>query len=235
MGRRRRPWASILRRRLFRPRSAEPACRHGLMITLAVALLIAWGTIHVLEWKLRPAVAEIARTQVQNTMVAAIEQAVTQALVGRDVSYRDFVTIQRDDTGAITALSTRTAQMNLLRSELAGVILEALEGVDVSAIRLPLGSLFDFEPFWARGPELQVRAMTVGSVSAEFDSEFSSAGVNQTIHRIWLEVVVPMTALLPGMELDLTVRTRLPLAETVIVGQVPNTYLSLDGEAWRRS
>ena len=231
MGRRKRPWGAILRRRLGRPWRSSLAEHPGL-ITLAVALLLAWGTIQVLEWRLRPAVAEIARTQVQNTMTAAIEQAVTEDLAQRNVSYDDFVTIERDSSGAITALSTQTAQMNLLRAELAASILDALEEVDVSAIHLPLGSLLDFEPLWAKGPDLQVRAMTVGTVRAEFDSEFSSAGVNQTIHRIWLEVVVPMTVLLPGEELEMTVQTRLPLAETVIVGQVPNTYLSLQGGVW---
>ena len=231
MGTRRRLWGAILHRKLYRPWSSG-LTRHPGLITLAVALLVAWGTIQVLEWKLRPTVAEIARTQVQNTMTAAIEQAVNEDLARRNVSYGDFVTIERDATGAITALSAQTAQMNLLRSELVGTILEALEGVDVSSIHLPLGSLLDFEPLWAKGPELQVRAMTVGTVSAEFDSEFSTAGINQTIHRIWLEVAVPMTVLLPGEELEVTVQTRLPLAETVIVGQVPNTYLSLDGGAW---
>lgn len=231
MGRRKRPWGAILRRRLGRSWRYGPAV-HPALITLAAALLVAWGVIQLLEWRLRPAVAEIARTQVQNTMTSAIEQAVTEDLAQRDVSYEDFVTIERDSSGAITALSTQTAQMNLLRAELAATILEALEGVDVSSIHLPMGSLLDFEPLWAKGPDLQVRAMTVGTVSAEFDSEFSSAGVNQTVHRIWLEVVVPMTVLLPGDELEVTVQTRLPLAETVIVGQVPNTYLSLQGGAW---
>lgn len=231
MGRRKRPWGAILRRRLGRSWSCGPAA-HPVLITLAAALLVAWGIIQLLEWRLRPAVAEIARTQVQNTMTSAIEEAVTEELAQRDIGYDDFVTIQRDSSGAITALSTQTAQMNLLRAELTDTILEALEGVDVSSIHLPMGSLLDFEPLWAKGPDLQVRAMTVGTVSAEFDSEFSSAGVNQTVHRIWLEVAVPMTVLLPGEELDVTVQTRLPLAETVIVGQVPNTYLSLQGGAW---
>ncbi|MGO5022121.1 sporulation protein YunB [Lawsonibacter sp. LCP25S3_G6] len=231
MGTRRRLWGAILHRRLYRPWGCVLSGHPGLL-TLAVALLVAWGTIQILEWRLRPTVAEMARTQVQNTMTAAIEQAVNEDLARRNVSYGDFVAVERDAAGAITALSAQTAQMNLLRSELVGTILETLEGVDVSSIHLPLGSLLDFEPLWAKGPELQVRAMTVGTVSAEFDSEFSSAGINQTIHRIWLEVAVPMTVLLPGEELEVTVQTRLPLAETVIVGQVPNTYLSLDGGAW---
>lgn len=228
MPRRRRPWGSILRRKLAWSGRSVPE-RHPVLVTLTVAALIAWGTVQVLEWKLRPVVAQLAEAQVQNTMTAVIEMAVTENLSRRDLSYGDLVNIQRDDSGAITALSTNMVQMNLIRAELTAAILEALNGVDVSSIQVPLGSLLDFEPLWARGPTLQARAMTVGTVSAEFESEFTSAGVNQTMHQIWLDVAVPMTVLLPGGELEVTVRTRLAAAETVIVGQVPNTYLSLDG------
>ena len=110
----------------------------------------------------------------------------------------------------------------------APAILEALGEVDVSDIQVPLGSLFDLEPLWAKGPSLKAKAMTVGTVRAEFDSQLASAGVNQTLHRIWMEVDVPMTLLLPGGAVEVTVSTRLCVAETVIVGKVPDTYLQLD-------
>ena len=192
------------------------------------ALIVAASVIALLEYKLRPVVAEIASTQVQNTMTAVVEGAVTADLAARQVSYADFVTIQRDEGGAITALTTDMARMNLLRSELTAAVLEALEGVDVSDVQVPLGSLFDLEPLWAKGPALKAKAMTVGTVRAEFDSQFTSAGVNQTLHRIWLEVDVPMTLLLPGGEVEASLHTRLCVAETVIVGKVPDTYLQLD-------
>ena len=197
------------------------------LITLAVALIVAASVIALLEAKLRPVVAELASARAQNAMTAVVENAVTADLAARQVSYADFVTIQRDEGGAITALTTDMARMNLLRAELAAAILEALEGVDVSEIQVPLGSLFDLEPLWAKGPALRVRAMTVGTVQAEFDSQLTSAGVNQTLHRIWLEVNVPMTLLLPGGEVETSLHTRLCVAETVIVGQVPDTYLQL--------
>ena len=92
------------------------------------------------------------------------------------MSYGDFVTIQRDEGGAITALTTDMARMNLLRAELTAAILKALEGADVSEIQVPLGSLFDLEPLWAKGPALRARAMTVGTVRTEFESQFTSAG-----------------------------------------------------------
>lgn len=197
------------------------------LLTLAIALLVSMSGIALLEAKLRPVVAEIAAAQAQNTMTSVVENAVTTGLSARNVSYSDFVAIQRDERGTIIALTTDMTQMNLLRVELTAAILNALEGVDVSDIQVPLGSLFDLEPLWAKGPTLKTRAMTVGTVQAEFNSQFTSAGVNQTLHRIWMEVSVPMTLLLPGGKVDTELSTRLCVAETVIVGQVPDTYLQI--------
>ena len=231
-----RPWRRELVRYLRRPVRRRRAAWTGpgselkippVLITLAVALVVAASVIALLENKLRPVVAEIAAAQAQNNMTAVVENAVTADLAARQVSYVDFVTIQRDEGGAITALTTDMARMNLLRSELTAAILEALKGVDVSDVQVPLGSLFDLEPLWAKGPALKAKAMTVGTVRAEFDSQLTSAGVNQTLHRIWLEVDVPMTLLLPGGEVEASLHTRLCVAETVIVGKVPDTYLQL--------
>lgn len=231
-----RPWRRELVRYVRRPVRRRRAVWTGpgpelrippALITLAVALIVAASVIALLEAKLRPVVAEIASAQAQNTITAVVENAVTADLTARQVSYADFVTIQRDGEGAITALTTDMARMNQLRAELIASILEALEGVDVSEVAVPLGSLFDLEPLWAKGPAIRARAMTVGTVRAEFDSQLTSAGVNQTLHRIWMEVDVPMTLLLPGGEVEVSVDTRLCVAETVIVGKVPDTYLQL--------
>lgn len=216
-----------MRRRLVWTGSGPELRIPPALLTLAVALLVAASVIGLLEARLRPVVAEIAAAQAQNTMTAVVEEAITTGLAARQVSYSDFVTIQRDGGGAITALTTDMARINLLRAELTAAILEALAEVDVSDIQVPLGSLFDLEPLWAKGPTLKTRAMTVGTVQAEFDSQLTSAGVNQTLHRIWMEVEVPMTLLLPGGTVETELHTRLCVAETVIVGQVPDTYLQV--------
>ena len=198
------------------------------LLTALVALALAAGIVGWLQHQLRPLVEAAARAQAANALTAVIDRAIAADLAERDVDYGDFVTIQRDASGAITAMTTDMAALNQLRAQLVAQILSALEGVDASEIRIPLGSLVDSELVWARGPELRVRALRVGTVSAEFESEFSSAGVNQTIHRIWLEVSVPVTLLLPGGKLEVPVDTRVSVAETVIVGQVPDTYLQLE-------
>ena len=110
-----------------------------------------------------------------------------------------------------------------------GAALDALEGVDVSQIQIPLGSLLDFDLVWGLGPTMKVHAMTVGTVEGEFSSEFSSAGVNQTLHKISLDLEVPLTLMLPGGAVETVCRTSVPVAETVIVGQVPQVFLQNAG------
>ena len=167
------PWRYTLYRRLrrctCRRRGGAPPRRRrwysSFLITLAVGLLFAWTAVSFLEARLRPIVEEAASAQLRNLVTAVIESAVAADLSERAVGYSDFVSVQRDDSGAITALSADTAGMNLLRSELVEQVLEALDGVDVSVIEIPLGSLFDSEVVWARGPAVRARAMWVGTVS----------------------------------------------------------------------
>jgi sporulation protein YunB len=191
-------------------------------------MVVAFSIILLLEGKLRPLLTVAAQTQTQNTITALLEQTVVEDLAARQVGYNDFVTIQRDEAGNITALTTDMAAMNLLRAELVSAVLQAVDGFEISTVEVPLGSLFPTELFWARGPAFRARTMRTGTISAEFQSQFTDAGVNQTRHSIWLELSVPMTVLLAGASVQTTVNTRLCVAETVIVGQVPDTYLQLD-------
>lgn len=200
-----------------------------LWVTLAVGLILAVLVIALLETRLRPMVAAAAQAQTQNTLTAVVENAVTAELVSGNTGYGDLVAIQREEEGAITSLTTDMAAMNLLRARLVSAVLEALDGIKVSDIRIPLGSLLDLDVLWAKGPSLRVHSMRVGTVDAEFSSQFSSAGVNQTLHRIWLDLSVSLTLMLPGGGVETKVDTRLCVAETVIVGQVPQVYLDSSG------
>ena len=139
-----------------------------------------------------------------------------------------YILFPMERYGAITAVTTDTAALNRLRAQLLGAALAALDGVDVTQIQIPLGSLLDFDLLWGLGPTVKVHAMTVGTAAGEFSSEFSSAGVNQTLHRISLELEIPLTLMLPGGRAEAVCRTDVPIAETVIVGRVPDTYLQLN-------
>lgn len=215
------PWRLKLERRL----------RRGLplwVLTWLVAAGVMLCAVRVTERALRPVLAAAARYQVRSQVTAAVEQWAARDLQERGVDYSDFVTITRNEAGEITALSADMARLNLLRAELSAHLLERLEDSQLE-LTIPVGSLMPLEPTWARGPELHLRALALGTASAEFESEFTSAGINQTRHRLWLELSVPVTVLLPGGGEELTVDSRLCVAETVIVGQVPQTWFQTGG------
>ena len=215
------PWRLKLERRL----------RRGLpswVLTWLVAAGVMLCAVRVTERALWPVLAAAARYQVRSQVTAAVEQWAARDLQERGVDYSDFVTITRNEAGEITALSADMARLNLLRAELSAHLLERLEDSQLE-LTVPVGSLLPLEPTWARGPELHLRALALGTASAEFESEFTSAGINHTRHRLWLELYVPVTVLLPGGGEELTVDSRLCVAETVIVGRVPQTWFQTGG------
>ena len=215
------PWRRGMERRL----------RRGLppwVVTWLVGAAVMLCAVRLTEHALRPVLSAAARYQVQRQVTAAVEQWAARDLQERGVDYSDFVTITRNEAGEITALSADMARLNLLRAELSAHLLERLEDSQLE-LTVPVGSLLPLEPTWARGPELHLRALALGTASAEFESEFTSAGINQTRHRLWLELSVPVTVLLPGGGEEVAVDSRLCVAETVIVGQVPQTWFQTGG------
>ena len=195
---------------------------HPFILMLWVGMLVSFSVIQTLEGQMRPMLVTVSETQVQNAITTLLEQTVSSNLAYRKFSYENMVEIQRDGDGNISALITDMAQMNQFRNEIVAQLLSELEQFNENAIQVPIGSLIDSELFWGKGPNIKVKTFTVGTVSAEFESEFSSAGVNQTLHKIWLSLSIPVKILLPGAKIESKVNTQVCVAETVIVGQVPS-------------
>lgn len=200
-----------------------------LALTVLVALFMAAALVFALELRARPLAEELARTQLQNEMTGRMERALLYELSARQLDYRSFVSVERSEGGGITAITANIAELNRLRANLLSDVLASLEEDGVLTIEIPMGSLVDLDFLWARGPSLRLHAISAGTVSAEYESEFTSAGVNQTLHRILLDIQIPLRLMLPGGYVDTSADTRLCVAETVIVGTVPETYLQVTG------
>lgn len=197
-------------------------------VTLIVAVTLCVGLIRGLQSRLRPLTAAAVELQIHDQVTQTIQDTAAAELARLGTGYSDLVTVQRDESGHILGLTTDTAAMTRLQSSLTSAVLGAVGGLRTSALAIPVGSLTGSDLMWGRGPAIQVRSLWVGTVEAAFESELDSAGVNQTRHRLWLEFRVPVRAFLPGGPVETTVDTRFLTAETVIVGQVPDTYLSLN-------
>ena len=194
--------------------------RVGIWLTLLVLALLAAAVS--LLWHLKPVMTSMATARVSNLVNRIVSAAVNEAVENGDIDYQNFVIFEKDETGHITALRSNVAEVNRMQGQITDEILHRLSEVATSELEIPLGTLTGSALLAGRGPSLFVQA--VGSASAAFRNQFTAAGINQTRHQIFLDVDVYMSILLPGMKTSTRVSNEIAVAETVIVGGVPDTY-----------
>ena len=196
--------------------------RVGIWLTLLALALLAAAVS--LLWHLTPVMTSMATARVSNMVNRIVSAAVNEAVENGQIDYNNFVIFDKDETGHITALRSNVAEVNRMQGMIADEILHRLSELSTSELEIPLGTLTGSALLAGRGPSLFVRMQAVGSASAAFRNQFTSAGINQTRHQIFLDVDVYMSILLPGMKTSTKVSNEIAVAETVIVGGVPDTY-----------
>ena len=196
--------------------------RVGIWLTLLVLALLA--AVVSLLWHLKPVMTSMATARVSNLVNRIVSAAVNEAVENGSIDYQNFVIFEKDETGHITALRSNVAEVNRMQGQITDEILHRLSEVATSELEIPLGTLTGSALLAGRGPSLFVRMQAVGSASAAFRNQFTAAGINQTRHQIFLDVDVYMSLLLPGKKASNRVSNEIAVAETVIVGGVPDTY-----------
>ncbi len=196
--------------------------RAGVWLSLLALALLAAALS--LLWHLKPVMTSMAMARVSNMVNRIVSAAVNEAVESGEIDYGNFVIFDKDEAGHITALRSNVAEVNRMQGRIADEILLRLSEVSTSELEIPLGTLTGSALLAGRGPSLYVRMQAVGSANAVFRNQFTAAGINQTRHQIFLDVDVYMSILLPGMKTSTKVSNEIAVAETVIVGGVPDTY-----------
>ena len=192
-------------------------------LSVALLSLTIVGTNH-----LRSLLGNLAVTRVSNMVGRVVMEAVSDAVNSGEIQYNDLISLEKDADGGIAALQSNMAEFNRLQSAITKDILDRLGQVSEMDLTIPLGTLTGSALLVGRGPSLSVRMQSLGSCSAHFENQFDQAGINQTTHRILLCVDVSMSILLPGFRTSTQVSNAFSVAETVIVGETPDTYLNFD-------
>ena len=191
-------------------------------LTVIFALLLALTVAVVLHMK--PVVVDLATARTSNAVNRIVVAAVNDAVESGRIDYAQLVDFDKDAEGHVTALRSNMAAFNRLQASIADDILQRMAEVSSTDLAIPIGTLTGSPLLAGRGPCLRVRMQSVGTATARFDNQFSSAGINQTRHRIILDVDVHVSILLPGLTTYTKVSNEISVAETVIVGGVPETY-----------
>ena len=207
--------------RYMRPALTKRQKRTFLAVAFALALL---ALITVAAMHLKPILTSLATARVSNTVNGIVSAAVNETIYSGDVDYDSLISFEKDNEGHITAVKSNMAEFNRLQSAIIADILEKLSEVTTRELSIPLGTLTGTPLLAGRGPLISVRMQSVGSSSAHFENAFTSAGINQTKHQIYLVVDVYVSILLPGFSTMTKVSNTYAVAETVIVGLVPDNY-----------
>ena len=198
---------------------------YRLLIGLCLCVLLFF----LFRTKYRDVIRELAETQVKNTTSDLTNDAIAKQIAVGDIQYDRIVYFEKDLDGRITALKTNMSEVNRLKTDILNIINDEILALDTSDIGIPLGSLFLPELLSGKGPAIAVHILSIRNSDATFVSSFSQAGINQTLHQLTMEVSVDVAVLVLGLTDSFTVTSEVVVAETVIVGDVPQTYLQTGG------
>lgn len=163
--------------------------------------------------------------KVQSATMSAVNNAVIEVM-SQSVSYSDLMMVEKDSNGDIAMFETNSVLVNRLARETAKKTQENLQKNNVIYVSMPIGQLTGIAFFSNLGPDFNVKVTPFESVNCTFMSEFEEAGINQTRHKIFLNVVADMRVILPGVDKTITTCAEVLVCESLLVGKVPQIYLS---------
>ena len=191
--------------------------------------IVIVAAFFLLRSRYRDVISDLARTQVMNTTSDLTNDAIAKQIAAGNIAYDRIVFFEKDLDGRITALKTNMSEVNRLKTDILNIINDEILSLDTSDIGIPLGSLFLPELLSGKGPSIPVHILSIRNSDANFVSHFSQAGINQTLHRLNMEVSIDVAVLVLGETNSFTMSSEVVVAETVIVGDVPQTFLQTGG------
>lgn len=194
-----------------------------LIVLICIVLTILFALNHQLKVKLR----DIAVYKCKNSATDMINDAIQDTLADMDFTYDDLVEINKNSENEITSVSCVSSKINSLKSNISNEINKGFENEKKNGFNIAVGTITGINLFSGVGPEITVHFDKEGSVKTNIKSSFTSAGINQTLHQIYIEVRADIVAVTSSGTYESNVETEFLIAETVIVGEIPERYASI--------
>ncbi|CUP62904.1 sporulation protein YunB [Clostridium baratii] len=202
--------------------------RYKSFIVIIIALFIVFNLLLTLfDKKVMPSVLNISETMMRAESIKTIN-TVSVEVFDEEASKKDIVKIERDENNKINSISADTILLNKLSSEIAIRCNERLEELGAKGIEVPLGWMTDKSVYYNLGPEITIEMEPLGNIESSYESVFESAGINQTRHKIYLNVKAKIKIIIPMYTKEFDVDTQIPLSETIIVGEIPDAAIQLN-------
>ncbi|MEG0771542.1 MAG: sporulation protein YunB [Clostridia bacterium] len=200
-------------------------CLSFLFVLLAILL-----SSFVINRFISPVVKKSINAQVNYIVTKRINEVIIDTIAKENITYDKLVVIEKTSNNMMSGLISNMPLINILKSRLAIDTNEAINEIGIEELSIPIGSLLGNEFFSARGPNVHFKILYAGMTNVDINSSFETAGINQTKHTINSLVNVSIGIVLKGYKSNIDIETKVPIAETIIIGNIPNYYINGKGQ-----
>ena len=202
--------------------------KHPKLILGIIATCVLFNSIlYFFDKNILPAVLTIGEEQLKREATEIINETALD-IYSNQFDYSDMIIIEKDNDGNITMLRADTVKLNYLSSKLILASNDKFGKLQEMGLEVPLGYMTKNLVFYNLGPKVNIKMTQIGNITSSYESVFESAGINQTRHKIYLNVNMKMKIVVPLNSRDVEVACQIPVAETIIVGKIPNTAIELN-------
>ena len=199
-----------------------------LLIFVLIVVFIITAILLYFNKVVNPIILSITESKVASLSTKAVNSAVSEILVENNL-YEDLVTICTNDAGDVVMIQANSVLINKLSRDLARASQTKLDTIGAQGVSIPMGSFTGMPIFIGRGPEVRLKIMPIVAIQCSFLSEFVQAGINQTNHKIYVNLTATINVVLPVANKQIVSNTQLLICENIIVGKIPEVYLSSSG------
>lgn len=199
------------------------------LVSICLLLIMSTYLLYKIDSVFGGSILAIAKYKAMGLGTELINKVVEDKINSDNIHYQDLIDVHKDNEGKIVLMQANTVRINQLSSQISLTVQKSLDNMENQNIVVPIGQVLGTKIFAALGPDIHVKLVPVGVVKVNMVDKFEGAGINQTRHLIWLDLTTDFQIAVPLQQETFSVSTRVPICESVIVGTVPSTFVSMPG------
>lgn len=205
----------------FNKKSTKVLCILLIIIIIVISILIYFSK------NVKPVVLDYSMAEVRGIGVNAVNQAAI-IVINDELKYDDLFNIEYDQNKKVSMIKANSPNINMLARNMSIVTQNNLNKIDVTELNIPIGTFTGINLFSGHGPDVTIKIKPVGNVLCDFKSQFIQAGINQTLHKLYIDVLVDISIILPIDDINVSVDTEILVCENLIIGEIPEIYLNMN-------
>ena len=202
-------------------------CQNAFLIKTAAVLLAASVFLSIVFYKMRPVILRYAESAAETLLLDASNRAILDILNEQNISYNDIVSLSREESGRVTSLETDIVKINSLKSLISNRLSEIIAGKEYYDLNIPLGTFFSTVYTSGYGPKIHFKMQLTATARVNFSHEFKSAGINQVLHIVMVDMNISGSLVITGYSGGISVSNSAMAAQTIIVGTTPDAFTNV--------